>query len=81
MVLHGDKDPMVSTEQVIALQDEMTESEADWQFISYGNTYHAFTNPAANDIQMGTVYNHDSDVRSWIAMSNFLKEVFNNVNK
>ena len=81
LVLHGDKDPMVSTEQVIALQDEMTESEADWQFISYGNTYHAFTNPAANDIQMGTVYNHDSDVRSWTAMSNFLKEVFNNVNK
>ena len=81
LILHGDKDPMVSTEQVIALQDEMTESEADWQFISYGNTYHAFTNPAANDIQMGTVYNHDSDVRSWIAMSNFLKEVFNNVNK
>ena len=76
LVLHGDKDPMVSTEQVIALQDEMTESEADWQFISYGNTYHAFTNPAANDIQMGTVYNHDSDVCSWTAMSNFLKEVF-----
>ena len=81
LVLHGDKDPMVSADQILALQDEMTESEADWQFISYGNTYHAFTNPAANDIEMGTVYNHDSDVRSWTAMSNFLEEVFSNVNK
>jgi dienelactone hydrolase len=81
LVLHGDKDPMVSTDQILALQDEMTESEADWQFISYGNTYHAFTNPVANDIEMGTVYNHDSDMRSWTAMSNFLEEIFCNVNK
>ena len=81
LVLHGDRDPMVSADQILALQDEMTESEADWQFISYGNTYHAFTNPAANDIEMGTVYNHDSDIRSWTAMSNFLGEVFSNVNK
>ena len=81
LVLHGDKDPMVSADQILALQDEMTESEADWQFISYGNTYHAFTNPAANDIEMGTVYNHDSDMRSWTAMSIFLEEVFSNVNK
>jgi len=81
LVLHGDKDPMVSSDQILALQDEMTESEADWQFISYGNTYHAFTNPSANDIEMGTVYNHDSDMRSWTAMCNFLEEVFSNVNK
>ena len=81
LVLHGDKDPMVSSDQILALQDEMTESEADWQFISYGNTYHAFTNPGANDLEMGTVYNHDSDMRSWTAMSNFLEEVFSNVNK
>ena len=81
LVLHGDKDPMVSSDQILALQDEMTESEADWQFISYGNTYHAFTNPAANDLEMGTVYNHDSYMRSWTAMSNFLEEIFSNVNK
>ena len=81
LVLHGDKDPMVSSDQILALQAEMTESDADWQFISYGNTYHAFTNPAANDLEMGTVYNHDSDMRSWTAMSNFLEEIFSNVNK
>ena len=76
LVLHGYKDPMVTSEEILALQDEMTESDADWQFISYGNTYHAFTNPAADDIEMGTVYNPESDKRSWIAMTNFLEEVF-----
>ena len=63
LVLNGDRDPMVSSQQILALQNEMTESEADWQFINYGNTYHAFTNPLANDVAMGTVYNHDSDKR------------------
>ena len=81
LVLHGDKDPMVSSDQILDLQDEMKESETDWKFISYGNTYHAFTNPGANDLEMGTVYNHDSDMRSWTAMSNFLEEIFSNVNK
>ena len=52
LVLNGDLDPMVSSEQILALQNEMTESEADWQFINYGNTYHAFTNPLANDVAM-----------------------------
>ena len=30
LVLNGDLDPMVSSEQILALQNEMTESEADW---------------------------------------------------
>ena len=59
----------------------MTESEADLHFISYWNTYHSFTNPVAHDLEMGTVYNHDIDMRSWTAMSNFLEEIFSNVNK
>jgi len=76
LVLHGEKDPMVSPESVLAFQDEMTQAQADWQFVSYGNTYHAFTNPGANDVSSGTVYNKKSDQRSWIAMKNFLQEVF-----
>lgn len=81
LILNGDQDPMVSSEEILAFQEEMTKSEADWQFISYGNTYHAFTNPDANDVEMGTVYNKESDRRSWLAMKNFLEEVFSNVNK
>jgi dienelactone hydrolase len=37
---------------------------------------HAFTNPAANNGELGTVYDPVADRRSWQAMSNFLQELF-----
>ncbi len=49
---------------------------ADWQLRGYGGTAHAFTNPAANDTGRGTVYDAVADRRSWIAMRNFLSELF-----
>lgn len=76
LVLHGHDDPMVPVEQVHALQQELTEAGADWQLHSYGNTMHAFTNPSANDVDFGTVYNEMADKRSWISMKQFLTEVF-----
>ena len=57
------------------LATELTEAGADWQVHAYGNTVHAFTNPAANDATMGTVYNASADHRSWTALLNFLGEV------
>ena len=76
LVLHGNDDPMGPTEQVVALQQELTQAGADWQIHNYGNTMHAFTNPVANDPDFGTVYQADADKRSWIAMNNFLTEIF-----
>jgi len=76
LALHGHDDPMVSSEQVLAFEQEMTKAGADWQLHTYGNTMHAFTNPVANDPAFGTVYQSDADRRSWIAMKNFLSEVF-----
>lgn len=76
LALHGRDDPMVPPEQVLSFQEEMTQADADWQFISYGNTMHAFTNPVANDPGFGTVYQADADRRSWRAMENFLAEIF-----
>ncbi|MEE9356744.1 MAG: dienelactone hydrolase family protein, partial [Methylococcaceae bacterium] len=76
LALHGYDDPMSSSEQVAALQKELTKSGADWQFHSYGNTMHAFTNPIANDPDFGTVYQSDADRRSWLTMKNFLEEIF-----
>jgi len=76
LVLHGHDDPMVSVEQVIAFEQEMTRAGADWQLHCYGNTMHAFTNPLANDPKFGTVYQPDADRRSWQAMQNFLNELF-----
>jgi len=76
LALHGNDDPMVPTEQVLAFEQEMTEAGADWQLHSYGNTMHAFTNPAANDPGFGTVYQPDADRRSWLVMQNFFAEIF-----
>jgi dienelactone hydrolase/protein-tyrosine-phosphatase len=76
LALHGCDDPMVPLEQVLAFQEEMTQAGADWQFVTYGNTVHAFTNPIAKDTGFGTVYNASADRRSWQAMQNFLAEIF-----
>ena len=76
LALHGHDDPLATVDQVIAFEQEMTKAGADWQLHAYGNTGHAFTNPVANDPERGMVYRPDADRRSWLAMENFLTEIF-----
>ncbi|MCK4494507.1 MAG: dienelactone hydrolase family protein [Methylococcales bacterium] len=76
LVLHGADDPMNPPETVMAIQKELTEKKADWQLHSYGHTVHTFTNPKANNLEFGTVYDPNADKRSWQTMDNFLTEVF-----
>ncbi len=75
LALHGWDDPMAPPADVEALGAEMNKARADWQLHAYGGTMHAFTNPAANDPDFGTVYDADADRRSWQAMRNFLGEL------
>jgi len=49
LVMHGWDDPMATPDHVLSLADELSAMEADWQIHAYGNTLHAFTNPAADD--------------------------------
>ena len=76
LVMHGWDDPMATPDQVLSLADELNEMGADWQIHGYGNTMHAFTNPAANDPGFGTVYNAQADRRSWQSLQLFLAEIF-----
>ena len=76
LVLHGERDPMVPLDMVDTFQKEMTEADADWQLHSYGGTYHAFTNPDANDPNLGTQFNKSANDRSWQSMKNFFAEIF-----
>ena len=78
LALHGWNDPMATPDTVVALGEELTGMGADWQLHAYGNTMHAFTNPEANDPDFGTVYSDTADRRSWLAMQNFLAELFGN---
>ncbi len=76
LALHGWDDPLAPPDKVLALSKELTSMGADWQIHAYGNTLHAFTNPAASDSNAGTVYNDDANRRSFAAMRNFFDEVF-----
>jgi dienelactone hydrolase len=77
LVMHGYDDPMAPPDQLLAVANELTLAEADWQIHAYGNTVHSFTNPAANDPGFGTVYKESANRRSWQALQNFLAEVLN----
>ena len=76
LALHGNDDPMAPPESVLALEKELTQAGADWQIHVYGNAMHSFTNPEADNPQMGTVYNEIADKRSWVTLKNFLEEIF-----
>ena len=77
-----DKAPLILIAHTWAGKDdfvelkEMTEAGADWQLHSYGNAYHAFTNPDADDLDFGVQYNKNADKRSWQSMMNFFSEIF-----
>lgn len=76
LCLHGHDDPMVPPDQVLAFETEMTKAGADWQVHAYGNTMHAFTNPAANKPDLGTMYDEVAERRTYQALANFLDEIF-----
>ncbi|MGV6800966.1 MAG: dienelactone hydrolase family protein [bacterium] len=73
--LHGWEDPLATPQNVQEFAIEMTKAKADWQLHAFGNTYHAFTNPAAN-VEGTMMYNAAADQRSWILLNNFLTELF-----
>jgi dienelactone hydrolase len=77
LVLTGADDPLAPPEQVKAFEDEMRAAEVrDWQVISYGNTLHGFTNPAADGSMMRTaLYSAQADRRSWASMRGLFDEV------
>ena len=77
LALHGADDPFVKADEVAAFQDEMRKGGVDWQFVSYGNAVHSFTNKAAGtDNSKGAAYNEKADKRSWDAMKTFFAEIF-----
>lgn len=76
LVLHGWDDPMAQPESVLAFAKEMSEAGGNWQLNAYGDTVHAFTNPAAQDKANGMGYDPVVTERAWAATEHFLGEVF-----
>jgi dienelactone hydrolase len=76
LVCHGDADPMVSHEQVLAFWNEMNAAEADWHFHSYSGVRHGFTDPESDARGLPAIaYNASADRQSWAALMAILGEV------
>lgn len=77
LCLHGAADPYVPPTEVKAFKDEMTAAGADWQFISFSDAVHAFTQKGAgDDPSKGAAYDAMADQRSWEYMKVFFAEIF-----
>jgi dienelactone hydrolase len=75
LVQIGADDPVISPDQRAGFEQEMTAAGVDWRMVVYGRTGHSFTNPEADGWGMpGFAYHHDSDRRSWTAMSDLFVE-------
>lgn len=75
MVLHGADDPYESPEEIKAFQDEMRAAKLDWQFVSFGNAVHSFTDVDANMAGQAQ-YNEKAARRAYQMMDNFFAETF-----
>lgn len=76
LVLHGYDDPITPQSELLAFEKEMTCAKVDWQTHLYGGTLHAFATPDARNAASGILYNPVAARRAWLAIENFLEEIF-----
>ena len=76
LAMHGFDDPMATPDAMLALTKELTAAGARWGIDAYGNTVHAFTNPAANDKSNGMAFDPITCARAFARLDGFLKECF-----
>ena len=72
---YGHKDPQVSPDQAVLIENELDAAGVDWQLMFYGSAMHSFTDPNATEIERGRKYDPVIAKRSWYVMEGFLKEV------
>lgn len=78
LMLHGAADTFVKPEEITEFEKAATGAGIDWQWISYANAVHAFTNPDAGSFNIpGIAYNEPAARRSWQHMRVFFGEIFN----
>jgi dienelactone hydrolase len=80
LVLNGGADKFITPEQIEAFKQEMKAAGADFQFISYPDALHSFTNPEATELgkkfNMAVAYNAKADKESWDEMKKFFSVIF-----
>ena len=82
LVLNGGADPMVPYAERQKFLEDMQRAGTDLQFIEYANAVHAFTNPAADTFGIpGVAYDPEAEYRSFLALKQFLIELFGGADK
>lgn len=73
LVCHGDADPLVPREQVLAFWEEMDRAGAGWHFHAYSGVRHGFTDPGSDARGLPAIgYDAAADASSWAAAHQFL---------
>lgn len=80
LVANGAADPFIKPEDVAAWSKAMDAIEADYQYIAYPDTKHAFTDPGATakgqEFSLPLEYNEESDKDSWMKLQELLDKAF-----
>lgn len=82
MVCAGHNDPLIPASARERLIKLMSDHNADWQLLTFGQAGHAFTDTTVDAFGMeGFSYHRPTDVRSWSAMQALLEESFHPVDQ
>jgi dienelactone hydrolase len=77
LMMIGDDDPIVPTEDRAAFAQEMKQAGGDWQLHVFGGVGHSFTNREIDALGYpGFAYNEQADRRSWSLMLALFDEIF-----
>ncbi|NUM59876.1 MAG: dienelactone hydrolase family protein [Bdellovibrionaceae bacterium] len=77
LALHGEDDPYVAKEDLLAFENEMKAYKINYQLIKYPKAVHSFTDKGAgSDNSKGAAYNEEADKKSFQEATQFLKRVF-----
>jgi dienelactone hydrolase len=78
LVCHGANDTFVTPDQIKDFKVEMDNALVDYQFKTYPNALHSFTNPHANELavefNLPLEYSFEADEQSWQDMQAFLSD-------
>lgn len=80
LVCHGENDIFVPEETVDEFKRQMIDAGVNFQFTSYPDATHSFTNPGATEMgkrfNMPIMYNQSADQASWRDMLIFFDRIF-----
>ena len=80
LVLNGADDPMITKDQIAQFRKVMEETGAQYDLVNYPGAKHSFTNPQVDEFgkkfNLPLAYHPEADAQSWLAMRDFLDDVF-----